>query len=110
MRYRTFPKIPDLKISVLGFGCMRLPTIGGDATKIDEPLATRLVEQAIDAGVNYFDTAWPYHGGQSELFLGRVLRGRARDRVLVADKLPVWLVTTESDWERLLDEQRARLQ
>ncbi len=110
MRYRSFPKIPGLNISVLGFGCMRLPQLGGDAARIDETLATRLVEQAIDAGVNYFDTAWPYHGGQSEAFLGRVLCRGLRDRVLLATKLPVWLVRTESDWERLLDEQRARLQ
>src|SRR5512133_2629268 len=110
MRYRTLPKIPDLQISVLGFGCMRLPVVDRDPTKIDESLATRLIEQAIDAGVNYFDTAWPYHDGQSEVFLGRVLRGGLRNRVLLADKLPVWLVKTEPDWDRLLDEQRGRLQ
>ena len=110
MRYRSFPKIPGLNISALGFGCMRLPTRGGDWTKIDEPLATRLLEQAVDAGVNYFDTAWPYHGGQSELFLGRLLRHGLRDRVLLATKLPVWLVKSDADWERLLDEQRAHLQ
>ena len=110
MRYRSFPRIPDLKLSVLGFGCMRLPTLGGDFTRIDEQASRCLIEHAIDAGVNYVDTAWPYHGGQSEMFLGRVLDARVRQRVLLATKLPVWLVNQESDWERLLDEQRARLQ
>ncbi len=109
MRYRSLARIPDLKLSALGFGCMRLPVLGGDFARIDEQAARRLLEQAIDAGVNYVDTAWPYHGGQSEAFVGRVLQGRHRQRVLLATKLPVWLVKQESDWERLLDEQRARL-
>jgi predicted aldo/keto reductase-like oxidoreductase len=57
MQYRSFPKIPGLPISALGFGCMRLPTVRGDPARIEEETATRLVHQAIDAGVNYFDTA-----------------------------------------------------
>ena len=69
MQYRSFPAIPDQKISVLGFGCMRLPVVGGDYARIDEPLATRLLDQAIDAGVNYVDTAWPYHGCIWDVFL-----------------------------------------
>ena len=63
MQYRSFPKIPDLPISTLGFGCMRLPTVGGSPAHIEEDAATRLIHQAIDAGVNYFDTAWPYAVG-----------------------------------------------
>jgi hypothetical protein len=109
MRYRSFPRIPDLKISVLGFGCMRLPIVDRDYARIDEPLAARLLEQAIDAGVNYIDTAWPYHGGQSEAFLGRTLQHGLRERILLATKLPVWLVKEESDWDRLLNQQRTRL-
>jgi predicted aldo/keto reductase-like oxidoreductase len=109
VQYRSFPAIPDQKISVLGFGCMRLPIVGGDYTRIDEPLAARLLDQAIDAGVNYIDTAWPYHGGQSEVFLGRTLQHGRRAKVHLATKLPVWLVKAESDWERLLDQQRERL-
>ena len=77
MRYCSFPKIPGLPISALGFGCMRLPTVSGDPARIDEEAAARLVHRAIDAGVNYFDTAWPYHGQQSEPFLGRAVAGRA---------------------------------
>ncbi len=110
MQYRSFPKIPEVRISILGFGCMRLPTLGGEFTRIDEPLAIRLLDRAIDAGVNYLDTAWPYHGGESEKFLGRFLVHGRRDQVHLATKLPVWLVENERDWERLLDEQRTRLQ
>jgi len=108
MQYRSFPKIPGLPIAALGFGCMRLPTLGGNPARINEEAATRLVQQAIDAGVNYFDTAWPYHGEQSEPFLGRAVRGR-RQQVQLATKLPVWLVNHESDWERFIDQQLTRL-
>jgi uncharacterized protein len=109
VRYRSFPKIPDLKISTLAFGCMRLPTIGGDQARIDEELATRLIRGAIDAGVNLVDTAHPYHGGQSELVVGRALKGGYRARVQLATKLPTWLVRSESDWEKLLDKQLTKL-
>jgi uncharacterized protein len=109
MRYRSFPKIPDRKVSTLGFGCMRLPTVGGDPARIDEVQATRLLRRAIDAGVNYVDTAYPYHAGESERFVGRALKPGYRDRVLLATKLPVWLVTAAGDWERLLDEQLRKL-
>ena len=109
MRYRLFPKLPGLEVSTLGFGCMRLPTLGGDPARIDEELATRLLHEAIDAGVTYVDTAYPYHAGESERFLGRALQHGYRARVQLATKLPVWLVTTEADWERLLDEQLRKL-
>jgi uncharacterized protein len=109
VRYRSFPKIPDVKVSTLGFGCMRLPIVGGDPAKVDEEVATRLVHEAIEAGVNYVDTAYPYHGGQSEPFVARALAGGYRARVFLATKLPTWLVKAEGDWERFLDEQLERL-
>jgi hypothetical protein len=109
MQYRTFPKIPNLPISVLSFGCMRLPIVDDDFTRINEELATRLVHDAIARGVNYLDTAYPYHGGESERFLGRALKNGHRGRVQLATKCPTWLVQGESDWERLLDEQLRRL-
>jgi hypothetical protein len=109
MEYRTFPHIPGVPVSVLGFGCMRLPVLGGDMKRIDEPAAAALLRRAIDAGVNYVDTAYPYHGGESEPFVGRALKGGYRERVQLATKLPVWLAAAEADWERLLDEQLKRL-
>jgi predicted aldo/keto reductase-like oxidoreductase len=109
MQYRTFPKIPDLKISTLGFGCMRLPVVNGEAARIDEPQATALIHQAIESGVNYLDTAWPYHANQSEPFVGRALKGEWRSKVQLATKHPVWMVNTEADWEKYLDLQLQRL-
>jgi uncharacterized protein len=109
MNYRTFPRIPGLQVSVLGFGCMRLPVLDGDLARIDEVAAQPLLRQAIDAGVNYVDTAYPYHGGESERFVGRALADGYRERIQLATKLPTWLVQTEADWERLLEEQLRKL-
>jgi uncharacterized protein len=89
---------------------MRLPTLGGDADTIDEVLATRMICTAIDAGVNYVDTAWPYHKGQSEPFLGRCLQDGYRDKVKLATKMPSWLVEKAADFDGYLDQQLERLQ
>jgi predicted aldo/keto reductase-like oxidoreductase len=97
-------------VSVLGFGCMRLPVLDGAMKRIDEEAAQALLHQAIASGVNYLDTAYPYHGGESEPFVGRALRGGYRDQVHLATKSPTWLVHQERDWERLLDEQLKRLE
>jgi len=110
MQYRIFPKIPDQPVSILGFGCMRLPLLDGDMEHIDEPRATRLLRDAIDAGINYVDTAYPYHNGRSETFLGQALRGGFRERVQLATKCPTWLVQSEADWERFLEQQLSRLE
>ena len=69
MQYRKLGKL-DFEASTLGFGCMRLPTKGGDRSNIDEPEATKMLRYAVDQGVNYVDTAYRYHDENSELFLG----------------------------------------
>jgi uncharacterized protein len=106
MLYRTAPRIND-QLSSLGFGCMRLPTT--KEGRIDEERATSQLRHAIDAGVNYVDTAWPYHGGQSEPFVGRALANGYREKVKVATKLPSWLLKTADDMDRYLDAQLQKL-
>src|SRR5664280_1135511 len=106
MLYRKVLKNGD-KLSTLGFGCMRLPV--KEDGKIDEKRAMSQVRYAIDKGVNYVDTAWPYHGGESEPFLGRALADGYRERVKLATKLPSWLVKTADDLDRFLDAQLRRL-
>jgi len=107
MLYRTMPKNGD-RLSILGFGCMRLPMT--PAGGIDEDRAIAQIRSAIDAGVNYVDTAWPYHGGASEPLLGKALKDGYRDRVRVATKLPSWIVASRQDMDRFLDAQLERLQ
>jgi predicted aldo/keto reductase-like oxidoreductase len=103
--YRTLAKTGD-RLSILGFGAMRLPEVGG---KIDEARATRQIRHAIDRGVNYVDTAWVYHRGASEPFIGRALADGYRDKVRIATKLPCWAVGTRDDMDRFLAQQLERL-
>ncbi|MFC1961001.1 aldo/keto reductase [Chloroflexota bacterium] len=109
MQYRKFGKL-DWDVSALGFGCMRFPTLGS-SDKIDEPAAARMLYHAIDQGVNYLDTAYGYHGGQSEVVVGRILKANnTREKVHLATKLPCWEVKTAQDFDRLLNEQLEKLQ
>lgn len=108
MQYRKFGKL-DWEVSALGFGFMRLPTIGGDAGKIDQEKATEMLRTAIDAGMNYVDTAYVYHDQTSETALGIALQDGYRDKVRIATKLPIWLVNESDDFDRMLDEELERL-
>ena len=108
MQYRKFGRL-DWEVSALGFGAMRLPTLE-NSDRVDEPEATRMIRYAIDRGVNYVDTAYPYHQGQSECVVGRALKDGYREKVKLATKLPVWLVHSWDDCDRYLDEQLERLQ
>ena len=85
MLYKDFQ---ELKLSALGLGCMRFPVLGGDDGKIDEAAAMALVDEAMAGGINYYDTAWGYHGGSSELVLGKALARYPREKFFLADKFP----------------------
>jgi len=108
MQYRPFGS-SGFQVSVLGFGAMRLPLRGTGAANIDDTLAVRMIRTAIDAGVNYVDTAYGYHDGRSEIVVGAALREGYRRRVKLATKLPSWRVVTAADFDKILGEQLVRL-
>ncbi|MBN1757998.1 MAG: aldo/keto reductase [Chitinispirillaceae bacterium] len=108
MNYRKMGSLP-WEVSALGFGCMRLPT-SGIIPLVNERTAIEIIRYGIDRGINYMDTAWMYHMGQSEKVLGRALAGGYREKVKLVTKLPMIFVRKTADFERYLDEQLARLQ
>ncbi len=109
MNYRSFGKL-DWKPSALGFGTMRLPVIGDDPSVIDEKQAVAMLRTGIDAGINYIDTAYSYHGGNSEILVGKALLDGYRDKVHLATKMPSWLIETRQDMTQRFDEQLERMQ
>lgn len=107
MELRKMEKL-GIETSLLGYGCMRFPTTADG--KIDRTEAAKLLKKAMDAGVNYYDTAYPYHNGESEPFVGEFLKDYPRDSFYLATKLPVWDVNAVADAERIFAHQLERLQ
>lgn len=106
MQYRTFKKL-DREVSLLGMGAMRLPET--EDGQINEPEAIDIIRSAIDAGINYVDTAFGYHNGKSEGLVGKALRDGYREKVLLADKMPIWLAKDEEHMKEMFQTQLERL-
>ena len=107
MKYRKMGSLP-WEVSALGYGCMRLP-VSGIIPRVDERKAVEIIRYGIDRGINYVDTAWLYHLGQSEKVLGAALAGGYREKVRLVTKLPMMLVRKTEDFDRYLDAQLERL-
>ncbi len=101
MQHRYFKD--NTKVSLLGFGCMRLPK--NEAGKIDCVAAKRMIDAAFAGGINYYDTAYGYHGGESESFLGEALSDYKREQYFLADKMPMWVLEKAGDAEKVFEEQ-----
>lgn len=97
-----------LTVPLLGFGCMRLPQVSPDNQGIDYATAKKMIDRAMKAGCNYFDTAYMYHGGESERCLGELLKPYSRDSYYLTDKMPVWFARNSGDIEKIFNEQLAR--
>ena len=103
-------KLNGQKISRLGFGCMRFKTLDDDNGKIDKKVSSEIILESIDKGLTYIDTAYPYHDGMSEKFLGEFLEeNKLRDKIQLTTKLPCWLVKEKDDFYKLFNEQLANL-
>ena len=102
MIYKNFQ---NHKLSALGLGAMRLPVIGGDDSKIDETAAEKMVDYAMEHGINYYDTAWGYHGGQSELVIGRALKRYPSESYYLATKFPGYDLSNMDKVEEIFEKQ-----
>ena len=107
MIYRDFQ---DVKLSALGMGAMRLPVVDGDDSKIDEAAAFAMVDEAMARGVNYYDTAWGYHNGNSELALGKALARHPREKFYLATKFPGYDLSNMGKVEEIFEKQLEKCQ
>ena len=102
MVYKNFKQ---LKLSALGMGSMRLPLIEGNNAKIDEQKATEMVAYAMENGINYYDTAWGYHDGNSEIVMGNILSKYPREKYYLATKFPGYDVSNMDKVEEIFEKQ-----
>jgi len=109
MKFRSLGRL-DWEVSVLGFGCMRLPSRQINRLRADTKKSVELIRYGIDQGINYVDTAWPYHLGDSEKVLGKALKDGYRDRVFLVSKLPTFMVRKADSFDKYLKSQMKRLQ
>lgn len=109
MKYRKMGSL-DWEVSALGFGCMRLPSRRFNRLRADAKESIRIIRRGIDLGINYIDTAWPYHFGESERIVGQALQDGYRERVHLVTKLPMFAVRRTEDFDRFLNAQMAKLQ
>ena len=109
MEYRTHEKT-GARVSLLGLGCMRLPKLDPKENAIDIPAAEQVIDAAYQGGITYFDTAWPYHGGQSETVIGAALKKYPRDSFFLADKMPAWALDAKEDREKIFAAQLEKCQ
>lgn len=98
------------KLSALGLGCMRLPLIDGDDSRVDEAKTAEMVDYAMSHGVNYYDTAWGYHGGNSELAIGRALKNYPRGSFKLANKFPGYDLNNLNKVKQIFEEQLKKCQ
>lgn len=108
MQYRSFTN-DKLKVSLLGLGCMRFPIINNEPSQIDREKTFEILDFALENGINYFDTAYPYHGGKSEGLVGDFFKTYNRNKFYLATKNPVWLVEKHEDFMYYLDKQLLNL-
>ena len=105
-----FRNFQDLKLSALGFGAMRLPTVNGNDSDIDEKAAAERVEYAMKNGVNYYDTAWGYHDGNSELVMGKILKNYPREKFYLASKFPGYDLSNMTTVKEIFETQLVKCQ
>ena len=106
----VYKEFQDLKLSALGMGAMRLPVIDGKEDQIDEAAAGRIIDEAFAGGVNYYDTAWGYHGGQSELVMGRLLKKYPREQFYLATKFPGYDLANMPKVKEIFEKQLEKCQ
>lgn len=105
-----YKEYQDLKLSALGMGAMRLPVIDGDDSRIDEAAACQMVDYAMEHGINYYDTAWGYHNGNSELVMGKALAKHPRESFYLADKFPGYDLSNMDKVKEIFEKQLEKCQ